>query len=562
MQKLPILAAIAATAGVAAAQNPRTPVKVDTATLAEFPDVASNGDLSAILYQDQGTEGLFVATSDGRGITWNAPVRIDDKVGTTVNFLDTRETLHIANGNIFAAWRDERNSTEDDLYFTYSTDGGATWAANIEVDKGFVSGANPVREYSFDVDGDNGAILIATDNGDEELYLVTSTSLSTGTLSAAIPATTFNGLGDTDAIQVDVEGDIVHIAFLHDVSGLNQTYYSAYDLGTNTFLTQDLLVSANSQAAGGDSPFGLSMHADGSTALIAFDVDGINGTDDELWANVVTGGASLGDVLVGNYPLGTTDVDNADALMNGNMAVVAWEDNRSGADESFVASADISGGSLSFTEYPVSIGGAGFPAINGGGDYVAVSGSAGGFPENAQAVASRDGGMTFGSMFEAATTIGDVDFAELAYNETYNNFVVSLLDDTNGSNECYAGGFRIQTVEAVGTFSSGSPVSFEASNFGASEDGQFFGLLASLSMGSTLAPDGRDLGLTSDIAFARTRGGIPGQFSGSLAGGMGSTSTINLPPLTAGTTLYFVAIGYDALANLYSLTDVNSVVTL
>lgn len=562
MQKLPILAAIAATAGIAAAQNPRTPVKVDTATLAEFPDVASNGDLSAILYQDQATEGLFVATSDGRGITWNAPVRIDDKVGTTVNFLDTRETLHISNGNIFACWRDERNSTEDDLYFTYSTDGGATYAANIQVDKGFVSGANPVREYAFDVDGDSGAILIATDNGDEELYLVTSTSLSTGTLSAAIPASTLNGLGDTDAIAVDIEGDIVHIAYLHDVSGLNQTYYSAYDLGTNSFLTQDLLLSGNVQAAGGDSAFGISMHADGGTALVAWDVDGINGTNDELWANVVTGGAALGDVLVGNYTLGSTDVDNSDSLMNGNMAIVAWEDNRSGSDESFVASADISGGSLSFTEYPVSSGGAGFPAINGGGDYVAVSGSAGGFPENAQAVASRDGGMTFGSMFVAASTVGDVDFAELAYNETYNNFVVSLLDDTNGSNECYAGGFRVQTIEAVGTFSTGSPVSFDASNFGASEDGQFFGLLASLSMGSTLAPDGRELGLTSDIAFARTRGGIPGQFSGSLAGGMGSTATVNLPPLAGGTTLYFVAIGYDALANLYSLTDVNSVVTL
>lgn len=562
MQKLPILAALAATAGVAAAQNPRTPVKVDTATLAEFPDVASNGDLSAILYQDQATEGLFVTTSDGRGIDWGAPVRIDDKVGTTVNFTDTRETLKIGNGNLFACWRDERNSTEDDLYFTYSTDGGATWAANMMVDKGFPSGANPVREYAFDVDGDSGAILIATDNGDEELYLVTSTSLSTGTLSAAMSASTFNGLGDADAMDIKVEGDIVHFAYLHDVSGLNQTYYSAYDLATGTFLTQDLLISANAQALGGDSAFGMSMDAEGGTALVAWDVDGINGTNDELWVNVITGGTQLGDVLVGNYALGTTDVDNSDCLMNGNMAIVAWEDNRSGSDESFVASADISGGSLSFTEFAVSSGGAGFPAINGGGDYVMVSGSAGGFPENVQAVASSDGGMTFGSMFEVASTIGDVDFAELAYNETYGNFVVSFLDDTNGSNECYAGGVRVQSVAAVGTFSAGSSVNFEASNFGASEDGGFFGVVASFGLGSTLAPDGRELGLLQDIAFARTRAEIPGDFSGTLSGGAGSTASLPLPGIAPGTTIYFVAVGFTGGGSIGSITDVNSVVTL
>ncbi|MCH2100813.1 MAG: glycoside hydrolase, partial [Planctomycetes bacterium] len=526
----------------------------------EFPDVASNGDLSAILYQDQATEGLFVTTSDGRGIEWSAPVRIDDKTGTTVNFLDGRETLHIGNGNIYACWRDERNSTNDDLYFTYSTDGGATWAANVEVDKGYPSGANPVREFSFDVDGDNGAILIATDNGDEELYLVT---MAGGTLSSAISATSFNGAGDTDAIQVDVEGNTVHISFLHDASGVNQTYYSQYDLATGSFTVQDQLISPTVQSLGGDSPYGLSMHADGDTVAVAWDVDGINGSNDELWATVIQAGVAMTDVPVGNYPFdGSTDVDNPDVLMNGDVIIVAWEDNRSGSDNSYVASADSSSGSLSFTEFPISSGGAGFPAVNGGGDYVVVSGSAGGFPENVQAVASRDGGMTFGPMLEAAITGNDVDYAELAYNETYNNFVISLLDDANGSNECYAGGLRVQSVEAIGTFSAGSPVSFEASNFGASEDGQFFGLLASLSTGSLTAPDGRDLGLTADIAYSKTRGGIPGQFSGSLTAGMGSTSTFNLPNLPGGTTLYFVAIGFDSSANLYSLTDVNSVVTL
>jgi len=564
MQKISILVAIAATTGVALAQNPRTPVKVDTATLAEFPSVASNGDLSAVLYQDMATEGLFVTTSDGRGIDWSSPERIDDKVAVTGNFIDTRESLRVSNGNIYACWRDERLSTDDDLFFTYSTDGGTIWATNVEVDKGFVSGGNPVRTYAFDVDGDNAAFLISTDNGDEELYLVTSTSISTGSMSAAFSATLLNGTGDTDSIALDVDGDLVHFAFTHDSTGANQVYYSTYDLATATFLTQDLLISTNVQAAAGDATgTSTEISASGATAFVAWDTDDVNGTQDEIWVNAITGGVAIGDVQVGGYAPGVDDCDNPAVLLNGDMAIVTWEDNRTGGDEAYAVSADISGGSLTFgAEVAVSSGGAGFPSIAGSGDYVAITATAGGFPEDVQGVVSRDGGMNFGSSFTMAASTSDVDFAEVAYNELYDNFVISFLSDDIGTNECFVGGFRTQTIDAVGTFMPGQMVNFDASNFGASEDGQFFGVLASASIGGTLAPDGRNLGLTQDTFFARTRDGIPGDFSGTLTAGAGSTPMVTLPNLAPGTTIYFVAIGFDSMGDVYSLTDVNSVVTL
>lgn len=565
MQKLPLLVAAVATAGAAVAQNPRPVVQVDTAaTIAEFPGVASNGDLSAILYQEDSDNSLWVATSDGRGIDWNAPVRVDNKPGTSSNFVLTRKSLRIGNGNIFAVWRDDRNSSVDDMYMTYSTDGGATWATDIWLDKGYAIGANPVRDYAFDLDGDNLAVLIATDNGDEELYLVVSTSASTGTVSAAIPASTLNGLGDADAIDVDVEGDIVHFAHNHDVSGVNQTYYSAYDLGTSTFLSQDVLVSGAVQLAGGDSAGAMDVSASGSNAAIAWDVDGINGTVEELWVNVVQGGTPMGEVQVGGYALGVDDVDQTTVLMNGNMVVVAWEDNRTGSDESYLASADISGGSMVFgADVAVTSGGGGYPALAGNGDYVACVSAGGGFPEVDFAIASNDGGMTFGSPFVVSDNSGaDVDFAEIAYNSLYGNFVCSYLADDSGANDAYAGGFRVQSVSAVGTFSAGSPINFAVDGFGMSEDGNFFGVLASGSLGSQVAPDGRNLGLTNDLFFSRTRAGIPGSFSGTLAGGAGATPTLNLPPLAPGTTIYFAAVGFTTATNIFSITDVESVVTL
>ena len=565
MQKLPLLVAVAATAGVALAQNPRPVVQVDTAaTIAEFPAVASNGDLSAILYQEDSDNSLWVATSDARGIDWNAPVRIDNKPGTSSNFLLTRKSLRIGDGNIYAVWRDDRNSSVDDMYMTYSIDGGATWATDIWLDKGYAIGANPVRDFAFDVDGDSLAVLIATDNGDEELYLVVSTSASTGTVSAAIPASTLNGLGDADAIDLEIDGDIVHFAHNHDVSGVNQTYYSAYDLATSSFLSQDVLVSGNVQLAGGDSAGAMDLSVSGNNVAIAWDVDDINGTVEELWVNVVQAGVAMGEVQVGSYTLGLDDVDQTTVLMNGNTVVVAWEDNRTGGDECYLASADISGGSMVFgADVAVTTGGGGYPALAGGGDYVACVSAGGAFPEVNYAIASNDGGMTFGSPFIVSDNSGfDVDFAEVAYNALYGNFVCSYLSDDSGANDAYAGGFRVQSVSAVGTFSAGSPINFAVEGFGMSEDGNFFGVLASASPGSQVGPDGRNLGLTKDLFFNRTRAAIPGSFSGSLAAGAGATPTLNMPPLAPGTTIYFIAVGFTSATSLYSITDVRSVVTL
>lgn len=450
------------------------------------------------------------------------------------------------------------------MYFTVSTDGGATWAANVLLDKGYPTGGNPVRDYAFDVDGDSAAVLIATDNGDEDLFLVVSTSASTGAFSAAIPASTFNGLGDADAIDLEIEGDLVHFAYNHDTTGVNQTYYSVYDLAGGTFLTQDLLVSANAQAAGGDSAGALDISCQGSEALIGWEVDDVNGASEELWVNLIESGVALGDVQIGGYLAGTDDVDQTTVFHTGTRAIVAWEDNRTGGDECYVASSDLTGGAFAFgAETQFTSGGGGFPSISGGGDYFACTATGGGFPEAVNAIASRDGGTSFGTPFVVSNNAGfDADFAEVAFNEVYGNFVVSYLADELTDNECYAGGFRVQSVAAVGTFSAGSPVSFEVSNFGLSEDGQNFAVVASNAMGSIVLPDGRDIGLANGTIYNYTRSRVPGQFSGALSGGAGSLATFNLPNVAPGTTIYFTAVGFDASANLYSITDVQSVTTL
>ena len=92
---------------------------------------------------------IFTRFSTDNGVTWSAAVRINDDAGTNSQFLP-RIALDQTTGNIAVSWYDSRNDTgmggpgdtngiaNDDaqLFATFSTDGGATFAANLKVSTG------------------------------------------------------------------------------------------------------------------------------------------------------------------------------------------------------------------------------------------------------------------------------------------------------------------------------------------------------------------------------------------------------------------------------------------
>jgi hypothetical protein len=92
-----------------------------------------------------GTDVMFTRSTNG-GTSFSAPVRItDDPVNP--NKWHWQGTLAVApNGRIDALWLDTRNAannTDSQLFYTFSIDGGVTWAANIPVSASF----NPFEGY-------------------------------------------------------------------------------------------------------------------------------------------------------------------------------------------------------------------------------------------------------------------------------------------------------------------------------------------------------------------------------------------------------------------------------
>lgn len=90
-----------------------------------------------INYVDQGTSSTdhdikFVKSTDG-GLTWSAPKRVNNDSTSREQFF-TWMTVDQANGNIYMVFYDRRNYTDNktDVYLARSTDGGETFA-NIKI---------------------------------------------------------------------------------------------------------------------------------------------------------------------------------------------------------------------------------------------------------------------------------------------------------------------------------------------------------------------------------------------------------------------------------------------
>jgi hypothetical protein len=88
-------------------------------------------------YSD-GTDVMFVRSTDG-GLTFSAPHRINND--PTVNKWHWFGTFSVApNGRLDAVWYDTRNAannSDSQLFYSCSTNGGVTWAANVAVSAAF-----------------------------------------------------------------------------------------------------------------------------------------------------------------------------------------------------------------------------------------------------------------------------------------------------------------------------------------------------------------------------------------------------------------------------------------
>lgn len=128
-----------------------------------------------------GTDVMFARSTDA-GLTFSAAVRVNDDP-VNHNKWHWFGTLAVApNGRIDTVWLDSRNAannTDSQLFYSYSTDAGVTWAANVAVSNSFnpflgYPNQNKLGDYLTIVSDNTGGDVAyaATFNGEEDVYYV------------------------------------------------------------------------------------------------------------------------------------------------------------------------------------------------------------------------------------------------------------------------------------------------------------------------------------------------------------------------------------------------------
>jgi hypothetical protein len=124
---------------------------------------------------------MFSRSADG-GRTWSVPLRINDD-SPTQHAAHWFGTLSVApNGRIDACWNDTRHSPDNslsELYYSWSDDGGLTWAANRPLSPPFNQSLgypqqDKIGDYIGMVSLNEGACIAyaATFNGEQDIYFV------------------------------------------------------------------------------------------------------------------------------------------------------------------------------------------------------------------------------------------------------------------------------------------------------------------------------------------------------------------------------------------------------
>ncbi|TAH39677.1 MAG: exo-alpha-sialidase [Planctomycetota bacterium] len=616
MRSIHAFAALLALALPLSAQHVRPVTQIDAGTttgVAFAPSVSSDGNLTAVVYNDgdisgmpgTGTNNVYVITADGRAMTFGAPAPVDNDPGTAAKFTQF-DSCWVYGNSIYVVWRDNRNDdagttsiTENDLFANASHDGGATWMGEVLLDKGYPAGATSrtVRDFAVHVN-DNGTgsggddhvyVLTSTEgptgSGNEELYLVSSHD-GGATFSAAVPVSALGiGVADVDFIALGSDGMTVHAAWQDNRFGattFDDIWYQRSTDGGATWQVAD--VQLNDISGGqGDGEFEMSLAVDPVTGAVAvaWQEERASATNEELQFTISldSGITWASDVQIGTYG-SSVDVDftpGAMEIVNGEIGVI-WNDHRngptSGDDDVFISTSSDNGATWS-ADVELSVNGGGFATFGrprAGQDCVVATWTSDVFPNTAESAFSRDGGATWNAMsaVNVSANTGDVDFAEIAFNRTYNNAIAVYLSDDSGNNRLFAGGYRPQTLTVPATVTAGQVVSFSVSNWPSVEAGDFFAVLASGGTGSFALPDGRNSGLLSDAILSQTiamnqsavmSGPIPGPLTGIISGaGTGSGVNFMFPnTVPPSTTLRMIAVGFDVPPlTLGSITDIES----
>jgi hypothetical protein len=174
---------------------------------------------------------------------WEPNIRVDDDAGIT-----TAEAPKLAaeGDTVYAVWTDYRNVNAD-IYFSFSTDAGTTWATALRV----CDDANAQTEPAIASDGAGNVYIVWTDyrTVDSSIYMATGNDPGSGFVFSAntevTHATSFSAVEPVIA----VEGSTIYVAWTDSQGGDRDIYFIR---STNSGSTWENEILVNDDATTAD----------------------------------------------------------------------------------------------------------------------------------------------------------------------------------------------------------------------------------------------------------------------------------------------------------------------
>ena len=261
LRAVPSLLALAVTGAAALpalAQQAREPQLVVTGTVGA-PDgislASENDDLSALLFRDSGNHTIWLRTSDG-----TRPQLERTRSAWTTTRPALRNRVPAIPWSSTACASTPLGSTSATAPTTtstsppHSTAARPGVAANIRLDDSASAGARDVKDFRIASSGNDVVALLSVEDTIEELYLTWSND-GGATWEDAVEVSSHNGVGDIDDIALAASADRAYIAWRDNfTNGVDDSvWFAAFDLKNGNFVAQDLAISPNMVAAGGDA---------------------------------------------------------------------------------------------------------------------------------------------------------------------------------------------------------------------------------------------------------------------------------------------------------------------
>src|SRR5256885_1070998 len=280
-----------------------------------------------------GTDVFFTKSADG-GRTWTVPIRVNNDATNTAQS-EPALTLDNAN-NIYIAWTDGRNGNND-IYFSKSTDRGASFPGNIRVhevlpsaqqepDVAVDSLANPVIVYVVWTDFRNAGT-------GADIYYANSTD---GGLSFTTPTTRLNtDAGNVEqgspaiAVSPDRSVDIVWRDPRNAARGTDIYFVKSTDRGVTWSPNPPTVMNDDLGPAGQVEP-ALAVNETGAIFVVWTDYRNANTAPDIYERTSTNGGNSFAANVRVDDSSGPVQQIQPSVAAHGGKVQVAWSDYRTG----------------------------------------------------------------------------------------------------------------------------------------------------------------------------------------------------------------------------------------